>query len=474
VRRGEIHALCGENGAGKSTLMNIIGGIYPATEGQIFFEGREVAPANPRAAQNIGIGFVHQELSLCPHLTVAENIFIGRIPNRLDIIDFKKLWRDADEILAQFSANFDSRRIVSSLTVSEQQLVEIAKSISQSCKLLILDEPTSSLTDKETAKLIEVVLDLKEKGISILYISHRMAEIFELCGRVTVFKDGRYIKTMNIDEINADDVILTMVGREINNLYPQKSSRVDADAELLKVEHLSGNGFTDISFSLRRGEILGFAGLVGAGRSEIMRGLCAIDPVSGGTVSVTGNEKKFRHYRDAVTNGICYLTEDRKRSGLFLGMSIRDNMISANMRAVSRGIWLDERKAKELVTNYVDRLNIKIVAVEYLISSLSGGNQQKCLVGKWLSIEPKVIIMDEPTRGIDVGAKAEIHNLLRGLAESGVGVIIVSSELPEVLGVSDRTAVIHEGRLAGILSGDAATEENIMMLASGRQLAQGE
>jgi ribose transport system ATP-binding protein len=473
VRRGEIHALCGENGAGKSTLMNIVGGIYPATEGQIFFEGREIVPANPRAAQNIGIGFVHQELSLCPHLTVAENIFIGRIPHKRDLIDFKKLWSDADEILAQFSANFDSRRIVSGLTVSGQQLVEIAKSMSQSCKLLILDEPTSSLTDKETAKLFDVVLDLKKKGISILYISHRMAEIFEICDRVTVLKDGRYIRTMNVGEINADDVISTMVGREISNLYPPKSSHIDADAELLKVEHLSGNGFTDISFSLRRGEILGFAGLVGAGRSEIMRGLCALDPVSSGVVSVIGGEKKFRHYRDAVTNGICYLTEDRKRSGLFLGMSIRDNMISANMKAVSRGIWLDEKRAKELVTNYVNRLNIKIVAIEYLISSLSGGNQQKCLVGKWLSLEPKVIIMDEPTRGIDVGAKAEIHNLLRKLAESGVGVIIVSSELPEVLGVSDRIAVIHEGRMAGILSGDTATEENIMMLASGRQLAQG-
>ena len=471
VCRGEIHALCGENGAGKSTLMNIIGGIYPATEGQIFFEGREIAPPNPKAALEAGIGFVHQELSLCPHLTVAENIFIGRLPRKIDIIDYKKLWKDADDVLSQFSANFSSRRIVSELTVSEQQLVEIAKSTSQNCKLLILDEPTSSLTDKEVSKLFDVVFELKKKGISVLYISHRMAEIFEICDRVTVFKDGRYVKTMDISEIEANDVVTAMVGRELSNLYPPKSSRIDENDEMLKVEHLTGKGFNDINFSLRRGEILGFAGLVGAGRSEIMQGLCALSPITSGSICVKGVEQKYRHYRDAVKSGMCYLTEDRKRSGLFLAMSIRDNMISANMKTVSRGIWLDDKRAKSLVLSYVDKLGIRIAGIDYAISSLSGGNQQKCLVGKWLSLEPNVIIMDEPTRGIDVGAKAEIHNLLRSLAESGAGVIIVSSELPEVLGISDRIAVIHEGRLVGILSGETATEENIMTLASGRQLA---
>jgi len=471
VFAGEIHALCGENGAGKSTLMNIVGGIYPATEGQIFFEGREIAPATPRDALEIGIGFVHQELSLCPHLTVAENIFIGRLPHKMDFINYKKLWKDADAVLSQFSANFSSRRIVSELTVSEQQLVEIAKSISQNCKLLILDEPTSSLTDKEVSKLFDVVLELKKKGISVLYISHRMAEIFDLCDRVTVLKDGCYVKTMEIPKIKADDVVTAMVGRELSSYYPPKSSRIDEDSELLRVECLTGKGFSDINFSLRRGEILAFAGLVGAGRSEIMQGLCALYPVTGGSVWVKGVEQKFANYRDAVKSGICYLTEDRKRSGLFLGMSIRDNMISADMKTVSRGIWLDEKQAKILVRSYVDKLGIRLAGIDYAISSLSGGNQQKCLVGKWLSLEPSIIIMDEPTRGIDVGAKAEIHNLLRSLAESGTGVIIVSSELPEVLGVSDRVAVVHEGRLAGVLSGETATEENIMTLASGRQLA---
>lgn len=471
VKKGEVHALCGENGAGKSTLMNIIGGVFPPTEGTLWFEGNEIYPKNPREAQKLGIGFVHQELSLCPHLTAAENIFIGRLPHKLDAIDFKKLWSDADEVLAQFSASFSSQKLVSELTVSEQQLVEIAKSVSLNCKLLILDEPTSSLTDKETTKLFEVVRNLSEKGISILYISHRMAEIFEICDTVSVFKDGSYICTMDTKDITAEDIIRSMVGRELGKLYPPKSSWIDEGKEILKIEHLCGVPFRDVSFTLHKGEILGFAGLVGAGRSEIMRGLCAIDPVTSGSVILNGEKQNFKNYHNAVESGICYLTEDRKKSGLFLEMSIKNNMTSANLKAVSHGIWFDEKMEKDLVNTYVKQLSIKIPGIEYPISSLSGGNQQKCLVGKWLSINPKVIIMDEPTRGIDVGAKSEIHNLLRNLAEQGVGVIIVSSELPEVIGLSDRIAVVHEGHLVGFLTGEDATEENIMKLASGEQLS---
>ncbi len=472
VKRGEVHALCGENGAGKSTLMNIIGGIFPPTEGKIMFEGKEILPRNPREAQEIGIGFVHQELSLCPHLTAAENIFIGRLPhNAFGKVDFKRLYADADEVLAQFGANFSSKTPVNKLTVSSQQLVEIAKSVSLNCKLLILDEPTSSLTDKETTKLFEVVRGLRDKGISVLYISHRMAEIFQICDRVTVFKDGMYVSTMDTKGINADDIIRAMVGRELTNLYPPKSSGIDGSTEILKVEYLSGYGFEDVSFTLRKGEILGFAGLVGAGRSEIMRALCAIDPKTSGTITLGKEAKLFKEYRDAVDAGICYLTEDRKNSGLFLGMSIKNNMSSANISAISNGLWLNEKKEVELAETYVEQLAIKIPGINYPISSLSGGNQQKCLLGKWLSINPRVIIMDEPTRGIDVGAKSEIHNLLRSLAEEGVGVIIVSSELPEVIGISDRIAVVHEGHLTGFLEGELATEENIMKLASGQKLA---
>lgn len=469
VRKGEVHALCGENGAGKSTLMNIIGGVFPPTEGQIFFEGKEIFLKSPKEAQDIGIGFVHQELSLCPHLTAAENIYIGRLPHHRDRIDFKTLFSDSDQILSRFGANFSSRTLVSDLNVSEQQIIEIAKAVSLNCKFLILDEPTSSLTERETRKLFEIIKDLREQGISILYISHRMPEIFAVCDKVTVFKDGTYVVSMETKETTADDIINAMVGRKIQNMYPPKSSKIDG--EILKVEGLSSKGvFEDVSFSLHKGEILGFAGLVGAGRSEIMRAMCGIDPKSSGEVTLNGQKKNFKNYRDAVNEGVCYLTEDRKTQGLFLGMSIKNNMSSADLKKVSKGLFIDDKKETELADTYVNKLNIKIPGVDYPISSLSGGNQQKCLIGKWLSIHPKVIIMDEPTRGIDVGAKAEIHKLLRELAEQGIGVIVVSSELPEVMGVSDRIIVIHEGHLAGIVDCQWATEENIMKLASGEQL----
>ncbi len=471
VAKGEVHALCGENGAGKSTLMNIIGGLFLPTKGQLFFEGKEIKPKSPRDSQNIGIGFVHQELSLCTHLTAAENIYMGRLPHKGDLIDFKKLYEDADEVLARFGANFSSKSVVSDLTVSEQQLVEIAKSVSLNCKLLILDEPTSSLTDKETKKLFEVVRGLKKDNISVLFISHRMPEIFAICDKVSVFKDGRYVTCMNVADVTSDDIIRAMVGRELGCLYPPKSSNIDRKTEILRVENLSSNIFSNVSFRLYKGEILGFAGLVGAGRSEIMRALCGIDPVLSGDVWLNGEKQNFKNYRNAVDKGICYLTEDRKTQGLFLDMTIKSNMTSANLKAVSKGMWLQEKMEESLVETYVDQLSIKIAGIEYPISSLSGGNQQKCLLGRWLSIGPKIIIMDEPTRGIDVGAKSEIHNLLRKLAEEGVGVIIVSSELPEVIGVSDRVIVVHEGKLAGELTESTMiTEENIMRLASGEKL----
>ena len=471
VAKGEVHALCGENGAGKSTLMNIIGGLFLPTKGQLFFEGKEIKPKSPRDSQNIGIGFVHQELILCTHLTAAENIYMGRLPHKGDLIDFKKLYEDADEVLARFGANFSSKAVVSDLTVSEQQLVEIAKSVSLNCKLLILDEPTSSLTDKETKKLFEVVRGLKKDNISVLFISHRMPEIFAICDKVSVFKDGRYVTCMNVADVTSDDIIRAMVGRELGCLYPPKSSNIDRKTEILRVENLSSNIFSNVSFRLYKGEILGFAGLVGAGRSEIMRALCGIDPVLSGDVWLNGEKQNFKNYRNAVDKGICYLTEDRKTQGLFLDMTIKSNMTSANLKAVSKGMWLQEKMEESLVETYVDQLSIKIAGIEYPISSLSGGNQQKCLLGRWLSIGPKIIIMDEPTRGIDVGAKSEIHNLLRKLAEEGVGVIIVSSELPEVIGVSDRVIVVHEGKLAGELTESTMiTEENIMRLASGEKL----
>ena len=471
VKKGEIHALCGENGAGKSTLMNIVGGVLPATEGKVLFEGKEVQVKNTREAQKLGIGFVHQELNLCQHVSVGENIFIGRTPrNRFGRVDYKKLYNDSDAILSKLGAHFSSKKLITELNVSEQQLVEIAKSISMDCKLLILDEPTSSLTEKETTKLFEIMRELRDQGIAILYISHRLQEIFEVCDRVTVLKDGAYIGTMDTKDITTDDIIQAMVGRSIKDLYPAKNEDNQEAEELLRVSNLSGFGFKDISFSLRKGELLGFSGLVGAGRSEIMRGLCGIDRIKSGSIYFDGQEHQFKRYRDAVDHGICYLTEDRKLQGLFLGMSIKKNISSANLKAISNGLFINRSAEEKLVAEYVMQLAIKVAGLENPISSLSGGNQQKCLLGKWLSINPKVIIMDEPTRGIDVGAKLEIYTLLRALAEKGVGVIIVSSELPEVIGLCDRVAVVHEGDLTGFVEGKQITEENIMKLASGGTL----
>lgn len=471
IRKGEVHALCGENGAGKSTLMNIIGGIYPPTAGELFYKGEKLSPRNPGESINAGIGFVHQELNLCEHLTAAENIYIGRLPRKRDKINFNKLYEDSDEVLSRLGANFSSKAIVSDLTVSEQQLVEIAKSLSLDCQLLILDEPTSSLTDNEADNLFKVVKKLKADGISIIYISHRMAEIFELCDSATILKDGQYVDTYNIADIDTDDIIRAMVGRELGDLYPAKSSNIDKSKEILKVRNLSGKNFKNINFELNQGEILGFAGLVGAGRSEVMMALCGVDKKYSGEVFLNGEKQNFRNYSDAVEQGVCYLTEDRKNQGIFADLSIKTNMASANLKDVSKGVWIKEELENKLAENYVEELSIKVAGIEYPISSLSGGNQQKCLIGKWLSTKPKVIIMDEPTKGIDVGSKSEIHNLLRNLANDGVGVIIISSELPEVIGISDRVIVLYEGNVSGEISGaDYITEEKLMTLASGESL----
>lgn len=471
IKKGEVHALCGENGAGKSTLMNIIGGIFPPTSGELLYKGEKLSPRNPGESINAGIGFVHQELNLCEHLTAAENIYIGRLPRKRDKINFNKLYEDSDEVLSRLGANFSSKSIVSDLTVSEQQLVEIAKSLSLECQLLILDEPTSSLTDNEADNLFKVVKKLRADGISIIYISHRMAEVFELCDSATILKDGQYVDTYNIADIDTDDIIRAMVGRELGDLYPAKSSNIDKSKEILKVRNLSGKNFKNINFELNQGEILGFAGLVGAGRSEVMMALCGVDKKYSGEIFLNGEKQNFRNYSDAVEKGVCYLTEDRKNQGIFADLSIKKNMASANLKDVSKGIWIKEELENKLAENYVEDLSIKVAGIEYPISSLSGGNQQKCLIGKWLSTKPKVIIMDEPTKGIDVGSKSEIHNLLRNLANDGVGVIIISSELPEVIGVSDRVIVLYEGRVSGEITGtEDITEENLMTLASGESL----
>lgn len=468
VRQGEIHGIIGENGAGKSTLMNLISGVESPTEGKIFFQGNEVHFNTPEEAQRLGIGFVHQELSLCQHLSVAENIYIGRLPKKKSgFINFPELNKKCSAILHELCADIDPSCRTGQLNVADQQIVEIGKVLSLNCKLIIFDEPTSSLTDEEAEVLFGVIRHLKDKGIGILYISHRLKEIFEQCDRITVLRDGHVITTadMKHDEVDFNTIIQKMVGREIGNMYTPKARQVGE--ELLRVEGFSSAGvFRDVSFSLKKGEILGFSGLIGAGRTEVMRAVCAIDPKDRGEVYLEGRKIEIPDYYDSIKHGIVYLTEDRKEQGLFLKLNILSNISAACLYKVKKGLLINKTAENKIGNDFVNRLGIKVTGMQQLVNSLSGGNQQKLLIAKWMAVDPKIIIMDEPTRGIDVGAKAEIYNLLRSLAESGIGIIMVSSELPEIIGMCDRVIVMHEGSITGELTGEDIQEQVVMKYAS--------
>lgn len=468
VLEGEVHALVGENGAGKSTLMNVVSGVLSPDEGQINFMGRQVRFANPKEAQDAGIGFVHQELALCPHISVAENIFMGRYETGfLGVIKRKKLYADTQKQLETFRSPIKPDVKAGSLNVAQQQIVEIAKSLSLDCRLLILDEPTSSLSESETAILFDIIRDLKKKGLSVLYISHRIAEIFEVCDRVTVLRDGHYINTFDVAETTPRKVVESMVGREITNLYPDKND--ETGDVLMEVKNLSKPGaFSNISFTLRKGEILGLSGLIGAGRTEVARAVCAIDDYKTGEVHVNGKRVDFKDYPGAIANGLCYLTEDRKQQGLFMNLSVKHNINATMVDRLANKLIINRKQETENAQAQVHDLNIKVSSLTQRIDSLSGGNQQKAMIAKWLSIKPRIIFMDEPTRGIDVGAKAEIHNILRELCNAGIGVVIISSELPEIIGMCDRVIVMHEGEIKGEVKGGEITEKRIIMLASGQ------
>ena len=421
LKKGEILALVGENGAGKSTLMNIIDGVHLPDAGQIFIEGKEVDIRNPLDAQNYGIGFVHQEIALCQHVSVAENVFMSELnTSTKGFVNYRDLYKRAKEALAPL-ADIDPRKRVSELSISNQQIVEIAKALSLNCKILILDEPTAALTESETAALFKIMQELKKKGISMIYISHRMAEIFSQCDRVSILRDGTYCGSLDVDKTDSREVVTRMVGREISDLYPPKfEGNCTEEGELLRVENFSdGNRFKDISFTLHEGEILGLSGLIGAGRSEVVKAICGLYPKNRGEVFFRGKKLDINHYQDAIDSGIVYLSEDRKVEGVFLEMSIQKNVSVLDLEAVSVNGMVNTGKEKTLAEEYTRKLNVKCSSLGQNVSSLSGGNQQKVLIGKLLSIHPKVVIMDEPTRGIDVGAKAEIHKLIRELTCEG-------------------------------------------------------
>ncbi|MCK7615325.1 sugar ABC transporter ATP-binding protein [Roseibium sediminicola] len=469
LRQGEIHALAGENGAGKSTLMNVIDGILQPDSGEILFDGVPVRIASPAMAQKLGVGFVHQETALCPDVSVAENIFMATTnASRSLLMNYRTLEQKAAEVLGEL-VDINPATLVRDLSISHQQLVEIAKALTLDCRVLILDEPTAALTEKEAQILFRIMRRLADKGISIIYISHRMVEIFDNCDRVSVFRDGQYITTRNVSEITPDDVVNAMVGRVIDELYPRKQTEAErSDEIILNVRNLNERSrFRDVSFQLRKGEILGLAGLIGAGRSEIVKGICQLEGEVSGEVALNGKTLSLSSYQDSIAEGIVYLSEDRKGDGIFLDMPIAGNVSALKPEQVANGFGLILRQKEESQAEALGaRLNLKYGSLTDPVSSLSGGNQQKVAIAKMLSVNPKLIFLDEPTRGVDVGAKAEIHRILRNLAASGVGILVISSELPELIGVCDRVLVVREGRISGEVTGDRMTEENIMHLAS--------
>ena len=470
LREGEVHALVGENGAGKSTLMNIVDGVLTPDAGEIFVAGKKAVIRNPYEAQRLGIGFVHQEIALCQQVSVAENVFMSHInADNSAFVNFRKLKRMAAELLRPLDADIDPSRIVGSLSISSQQVVEIAKALSSRCKILILDEPTSSLTDNEAQALFGIIRELKRTGIGIIYISHRMAEVFGECDRVSILRDGVSIGTYEVKDTEPGTIVDKMVGRVIEDTYPKKrEASAKPEGFIFEARGFSdGARFSGISFGVRRGEILGLFGLIGAGRSELAQSICALRKKTSGEVFYKGGKLAIGSYKDAIGSGLLYLTEDRKVYGLFLDMSVRKNVSAINLEYVTRRGMIDKKKEIRQSIEYVEKLQVKSHGVETAISKLSGGNQQKVLISKLLSAGPKVIILDEPTRGIDVGAKLEIHRFIRRMSDEGIVVVLISSELPEIVGMCDRVVVMHEGRISGELAGRDVSETAIIHLAAG-------
>jgi len=471
VYPGEIVALAGENGAGKSTLMNILGGIHQPDSGSLRIDGDETAIRSVSDAIERGIGFIHQELNVLDNLDVAENVFLGREPvwaGPLRLIDRKGIHSQADVLLKRLGSNLSGRTPVKGLSIAQQQTVEIAKALSLNARILIMDEPTSCLTLSETARLFEVAKELKAQGVSIIYITHRLGEIANLADRVVVLRDGRNAGTLAGDEITHDRIVKLMVGRDLNRFHDRVAS--SGEAGYLRVLNLRTKRYPEhsTSFDVRRGEILALAGLVGAGRSEVALAIFGVEPAVAGTVLLDGNPITILSPRDAIARGIYLVSEDRRKSGLVLEMPIRENITLPALPAYASAGLIDRAAERRVAQDICGKLNIRTPSIEVSAANLSGGNQQKVVLAKWLSLNPKVLIFDEPTRGIDVGAKAEIYRLMRRLAESGVAIIMISSDMEEVLGESDRVAVMHEGAITGILERNECSEEAIMRLAVGQ------
>ncbi len=470
LRAGEVHALMGENGAGKSTLIKVLCGIHKKDGGSITYFGEDVSFNNIAESQAAGISVIHQELNMMNHLTVAQNMFIGREFKKGGLIDDRKMEEEAHKMFEKIGVHIDPSVKLGELTVGKQQMVEIAKAVSRDCKLLVLDEPTAALTLPEVEELFKIMRELQEKDIGMIYISHRMDEINRISDRVTVMRDGEYVGTVNTAEVTKDDIVKMMVGRVI--MGEQKAaSNVPADAPVvLEVKHMNaGKEVQDVSFTLRKGEILGFAGLMGAGRTEVARALYGADPRQSGDIYLNGKKVKIKTPEQAVKNGICYLSEDRKRYGLMLDKSVTENTVIASVDDFITAGLISDSKMKSSSAEYNEKLRTKTPSMDQLLKNLSGGNQQKVIIARWLMKNSDIFIFDEPTRGIDVGAKSEIYHLMEDLAAQGKSIIMISSELAEVLRMSDRVLVMCEGRKTGELDIADATQENIMQLATMRE-----
>ena len=473
LRPGTVHALMGENGAGKSTLMKCMFGIYEMDEGEVIFEGKPVKLSGPLEALEMGIAMVHQELQPIPARTVGENIFLGRYPMKklfgiIPMVDHDKMYADTAALLKKVRMEFDPKQPLGELSVSQMQSVEIAKAVSANCKVLILDEPTSSLTQNEVEALFRIIEDLKAEGVSIVYISHKMDEILRISDEVTIMRDGQYVGTWDAKELTTDLIITRMVGRELANLFPHREN-VPGEVvfEVEDFTSINPRSFRNVNFNVRKGEILGVAGLVGAQRTELMEGIFGIRSHSKGTIKYQGKEMKINRPKDAIDNGIAMLTEDRRATGIMGVLSIADNISIASLNQyLDFGVMINDKKIEELVQDNIKKMNTKTPSSKTQIQSLSGGNQQKVLIGRWLANDPDVLILDEPTRGIDVGAKYEIYTIIAELAKQGKSIIMISSEMAEIIGMSDRVMVMCDGRVTGFIDGKDATQENIMELAT--------
>jgi len=470
VRTGKVHVICGENGAGKSTLMKVINGTYQADEGEMYFEGTVVGKHSVQDTMQMGIAMIYQELNPVMDMTIAENIYLGREPKKGGFVEFGKMYSDTQQLLDQLSIPFDAHQKMREISIAGHQLVEIAKAISMNAKVIIMDEPSSAIADAEIEVLFEQIAMLKAKGVAILYITHKMDEIFRIADEITVIRDGQWIESGPADEYDANKLVAQMVGREIKNIFPKEEDipigEVVLEVRDLTQEKAEGGRFKNISFQLRKGEILGFSGLVGAGRSEVMRAIFGLDSFTSGEILIDGELVRIKNTTDAIHAGIAMVSEDRKGYGLVLERDIKENISLATLRHFKKCGLLDDKEIVKRSNEMVELLNIKIANLDVKAETLSGGNQQKAVLAKWLVGDVKIMILDEPTRGIDVGAKSEIHKLMCKFARQGMAVIMISSELPEVLGMSDRVVVMQEGRISGVLERNELTQKRIMKLAT--------